>query len=309
VPGPQGRGERHVDQKRPREGMTMSRTGNQPQDSLRATRDFWDRNPCDGHPDLERRMRFRYRKEPWLPAVLNEVSQHESVLEVGCGQGTDALSCCLQMKKGSSYTALDVSEASIERARESSSRVAAQLNVRPRFLVGNAEALAFPEGAFQCAFSLGVLHHSPDTQRGIQELFRVLRPRGTAYVSLYRLASPKLLAAHFLRGISGALDWLTRSDRLLYGLLSRAGSDHIFGTMLLECVGTPLLRSYTRGQVRRLFSGFDSVQIRPVGIGVPTFGLRPILDSEAGVLGAQWLIVATKGSGGKPEGRRDVHNA
>lgn len=80
---------------------------------LRLTRLFWNANPCDGQADVARRMKFRYRKEPWLPAILGKVATHRSVLEIGCGQGTDALYCCERMKAGATYVGVDYSDESV----------------------------------------------------------------------------------------------------------------------------------------------------------------------------------------------------
>ena len=53
--------------------------------------DFWSGNPCDGQADLAARQHFRYGKEAWLPPVLDTIAvRHGKLLEVGCGQGTDA---------------------------------------------------------------------------------------------------------------------------------------------------------------------------------------------------------------------------
>ncbi len=46
-------------------------------------------------------------------------------------------------------------------------------------------ALPFADGAFDLVYSLGVLHHLEEPQRGMAELARVLRDGGTCLVYLY----------------------------------------------------------------------------------------------------------------------------
>lgn len=255
---------------------------------------FWDAHPCDGHPDVPRRMSFRYDKEPWLPGLLEQIARHDSILEVGCGQGTDALYCCRRMQPGSRYVAVDCSAGSITRARESIAQLSGQLAVEPQFLVGHGEHLDLPGESFDCAASLGVLHHTPDIRAALNELYRVLKPGGVAFVTLYRRSSPKLFVANLLRVFSRCVDAVTRREAVLYGWSRKLGSDHALGTMLLECLGVPILNCYSRRQVAGLFSRFGNVTIDPVGMGF-SFRITRRFDAGFNPLGAQWLVVARKG--------------
>jgi SAM-dependent methyltransferase len=260
---------------------------------LQLTKVFWDANPCDGHADVSERMRFRYTKEPWLPAILDKVAAHGSVLEIGCGQGTDALSCCRRMSKGASYTAIDYSDHSIASARCSLQQYPEPLPVVPDFRTGNAESLEFASESFDCVMSIGVLHHTPDTQQALHEVHRVLKPGGKAIVALYRLVSPKVFVAHAIRGVASMVDVLFGRGRCLYQWAGRLGSDHFLGTMLLECLGVPILKSYTRGQIGRLFGRFQSIRVYPIGMGLP-LGLVQGIDRGRNPLGALWMIEAEK---------------
>lgn len=261
--------------------------------ALEATRTFWNANPCDGHADVEGRMAFRYGKEPWLPHVLERVARFNAVLEVGCGQGTDALYCCRRLDRKGSYVGVDLSPQSVASARRSLESTRHTLRVVPEFHVDNAEQLQLPANSFDCVYSMGVLHHTHDTQQAIDEVHRVLRPGGTAMIALYRSVSPKVFLAHAIRAVSRGLDRVTGQNRLLYTLAGRLGSDHALGTMLLECVGVPILRSYTRGQLHRLFGRFTDIRVEPLGIGLPLGPLRR-LDEGPHPLGALWLIEARK---------------
>lgn len=264
------------------------------QTQLESGRSFWNANPCDGQTDVFSRMRFRYDKEPWLPPVLDQIAKHSSVLEVGCGQGTDALYCCQQMRAGARYIALDWSDCSVQSARKGASELGERLKIRSEFLVGNAESLEYTDGSFDCVVSLGALHHTPRTEKAVDELYRVLRPGGTAYVTLYRRNAPKVLTARAIRVVARCVDRFAGQDGYLCSLCRLPGPRRFLGTMLLECLGVPILRSFTSSQVRRMFSRFNSARISATGMGIPSFGIARGSHSGAHILGTQWLIVAVK---------------
>lgn len=271
------------------------RTTSQKENILKKTQVFWNANPCDGQENLDQRMRFRYRKDPYLLPVLRNVARHQSVLEVGCGQGTDMIYCCQMMARGSSYLAVDYSPLSIEAARKSVSECGRGLNIVPEMMVGNAESLQFQDNSFDCVYSCGVLHHTPNTQAAIDEVFRVLKPGGQAYVLLYRTLSPKVLTAKCLRALSKLVDFSANSDRLLYQVTRRwGGPGKFFGTNFQECFGVPILRSYTKAKIRIMFSHYQIQRIIPVGTGIPFFPLNPWFDAGSNPLGYMWLIESAK---------------
>jgi SAM-dependent methyltransferase len=138
-----------------------------------------------------------------------------------------------------------------------------------------------------------VLHHTPNAGAAVDEIHRVLRKGGTAYVALYRFIAPKVLAARSIRFIARGVDRVAGRDKYLYRLCGQLGSNHFLGTMLLECLGVPILCSYTKGRVREMFGRFESVTIHPVGFGLP-LALSRWMDRGTNPLGTLWLIKATK---------------
>lgn len=261
---------------------------------LNKTRQFWDANPCDGQPDLERRTSFRYGKESWLPGLLDQVARHMNVLEIGCGQGTDAVHCCARMALGARYLGVDLSPVSVEQARLVADQAAQTLRVMPQFAVANAEQLAFPDNSFDCVYSLGVLHHTANTEQALAEAHRVLAPGGTAYIALYRTLSPKLVGAHAVRALCAGLDALTGRPDTLLSWVRPLGTDHFLGTMLHEAAGVPVLRSYSRRGMLERFAAYRSVRLRATGVGFSLGGFNRFLDRHVGFLGAMWVAEATK---------------
>jgi ubiquinone/menaquinone biosynthesis C-methylase UbiE len=267
---------------------------NQTDSLLIKTRGFWDSNPCDGQPDVIKRMEFRYSKEPWLSGLLDEISKSSSVLEVGCGQGTDTLYCCQRMKQGSSYKGIDYSPESIASALASFREIKSALKIEPEFAVGNAEKLEFPDDTFQTVVSTGVLHHTPNTQQGINEINRVLKKGGTAYISLYRIWAPKIFLALFLRVLVRCVDGVSGKKGVVVKWVRKFGPSNSLGTMILEAVGVPILKAYTRIQMEEMFREFEIISIEPKGPGVPSLRINHWFGKNSNPLGALWVAVVKK---------------
>jgi ubiquinone/menaquinone biosynthesis C-methylase UbiE len=104
------------------------------------------------------------------------------VLEVGCGPGH--LSIRLARHHGFDVTGIDLDPAMIARARANAHRPGE--GRRPSFLVGDAAALAFPDGSFDLAVSTLSMHHWADPAAGLAEIGRVLRPGARALVWDFR---------------------------------------------------------------------------------------------------------------------------
>jgi len=69
-------------------------------------------------------------------------------------------------------------------------------------LQGDAESIPFENDFFDIVYSNGVLHHTPRTDKAIDEVYRVLKPGGRAVIMLYAKSSFKYWAVlFFLRGV------------------------------------------------------------------------------------------------------------
>ncbi len=264
-------------------------------DRLEATRDFWDSNPCGGQPNHEMRRDHRNRMAPWLRGLLDRIaSAHKHILEVGCGQGTDALYLCAGLPPDGSYIGLDYSTRSLEAAGQALAEADHALNVIPDFRHGNAEDLPFDPDSIDCVYSLGVLHHTPNTEKAVDEVYRVLTVDGKAYVLLYNFWSPKVMIAKILRSVQRLADLISGKQQVFYGLIRGRHWERVLGTMVLECFGVPVMRCYRKNQIRRLFGRFESVRIEAMDHNIPW--IHSATDGKT-ALGVLWLIEATKGRG------------
>src|SRR5437868_2399068 len=103
------------------------------------------------------------------------------VLDAGCGGGRYAR---LAGRCGAKVVGVDLS-AAVEKA-------AGLCDDLPDVAIVQADLLDLPlaEGAFDLAFSIGVLHHSPDPRRAFAQVAARVKPGGTLAVWLYRKNTP-----------------------------------------------------------------------------------------------------------------------
>jgi SAM-dependent methyltransferase len=126
--------------------------------------------------DAERYMPARVR--PFDTLVPFEALRGLDVLEIGVGSGSHAQLLAPHCR---SYTGIDLTEYAVT----STSKRLARFGINGRILRTDAEQMPFVDGSFDYIWSWGVIHHSADTGRVLNEMHRVLRPGGEATVMIY----------------------------------------------------------------------------------------------------------------------------
>jgi len=214
----------------------------------------------------------------------------ERVLEVGCGIGTDLAEYALH---GAKVCGVDLGPEQVELTK---------LNFQLRGLPydeikeGNAEDLPFEDKTFDLVFCFGVLHHTVNPQKGIDEIFRVLKDDGRAIVMLYARGWKHYLKRCLIHG-------------LILGKWFRAGLNwkKVYNEVSEVHGHSPRTEVYTKREVKRMFSRFRTVEIHKRRLGefieyppYRTFTLPPVVRNflyfcglEAW-LGENWLIKAHK---------------
>lgn len=254
---------------------------------------FWNMQACGSHYiDADRNSlefyegyrAFRYASEWHIQKIVPfEWSAGKSMLEIGCGNGADAVTF---VRAGADYTGVDLTEEAVEATAEH----LRLLNLSGRTLVADASRLPFDDGMFDLVYSHGVLHHMPVPTEGFAEVYRVLKPGGRAVVMLYHRSSFNyyirimgymrlrlLLRILFrvgrwrrdrrnlsqrisgLQGNSDARIWTLHYNAFLrqgWGYL-RAQSFVHHATDGPEC---PFAHVYTKGDIRRLFNRFEGLR-------------------------------------------------
>jgi ubiquinone/menaquinone biosynthesis C-methylase UbiE len=214
--------------------------------------DFWNEATCGENLYLQStdcegyraQAVERYRLEPFiLPFADFSSTRGKKVLEIGVGLGADHQQFA---EYGADLYGIDLTERAVEHTR----RRLDLFGFSSHLAVGDAENLDFPDETFDCVYSWGVLHHSPDTSKAIDEVYRVLKRGGRAKIMIYHKWS-----------MVGFMLWLR------YGLLTGRPwhSLHSIYAKYLESPGT---KAYSYAEARRLFSKFLDVSIStPLGHG------------------------------------------
>jgi SAM-dependent methyltransferase len=154
-----------------------------------------------------RQSLWALRKAPALPAVVldrAELAGTETILDVGCGNGTYLAELVRRGHTGP-IVGIDRSPAM---ARRSAAHAATA--------IADAQALPLADDSVDVVLSMHMLYHVPDIDRAISELRRVVRPGGTAMVTTNGPGHTREVkqlfaaAAHRLSGVQVDVDWDTR---------------------------------------------------------------------------------------------------
>lgn len=106
-------------------------------------------------------------------------TRDQRALDLGCGPGFWIVEMCRRGIKD--VVGADLTKRAIELAAERT-RI---YGFEAEFAQMNAERLDFPDASFDHVNCQGVIHHTPDPAAAVREIARVLRPGGTATVSVY----------------------------------------------------------------------------------------------------------------------------
>lgn len=212
-----------------------------------SVRRYWDDIPCGtgsiAYPEgsleyFEAIAENRNQLEPFIAEYAQfEKWAGKKILEVGCGVGSDLLRFA---KAGAQTVGIDFSPKSAFLAK---SRLHAY-NHQGDVLVADAENLPFKEEEFELIYSWGVLHHTPNPERAIHEIYRVTKPGGEVCIMLYHRHSLVALQLYLLFGLLAFRPFRDLKDII--------ANHH-------ESPGT---KAYTVAEARQMFSVFKELEIK-----------------------------------------------
>lgn len=114
------------------------------------------------------------------PFAADVLEEGDTVLDIGCGSGTDALLAALRVGSEGRVLGLDMTEA-MRRKCLVNAELAGLTNVE--VLDGNAEEIPLPDGSVDVVTSNGVINLVPDKPAAVREIHRILRPGGRVQIS------------------------------------------------------------------------------------------------------------------------------
>jgi len=225
-------------------------------DAKLAAVECWTADPCEwaqGEPGsadyAERLVQTRAAYAPWMADELGYgCARGLDVLDVGSGQGIDLIGFA---RAGAHVTGIDLTPRHVELARAH----LASLGLSGEVVDGDAERMPFEDASFDFVSSNGVLHHTPNVDIALREIFRVLRPGGTARILLYNKRSWHYLLQQVLW--RGLIEGRLRKEGSMEGVLSDGVERSSIGAR-------PLVRVYTPRMAKRLLdrTGFSPTRTR-----------------------------------------------
>ena len=227
----------------------------------------------------------------YIPKVA-EFNCHsgEKVLEVGVGIGTDLVQYAVG---GAEVYGVDLGE---DQIRLTELNFAVHDLKFKELKVANAEDLPYPDGFFDVVYSFGVLHHTTDTKRAINEVNRVLKHDGQAIIMLYARGWKHYIKRCLIQG-------LVKRKYFKYGRSWQA----VYNDASEVNGGSPQTGVYTYAQVEEMFRHFPTVEIKKMRLGefvdyapystvkVPIV-VKRLLDALAleNIFGENWIVKAGK---------------
>jgi SAM-dependent methyltransferase len=204
--------------------------------------DYWNSRTCQTRvataPQYSREFYeqiedFRNRDEPEIPGFAEFTRYRDKeVLEVGVGSGTDFIQWA---RAGAKAHGIDLTEEAI---RYTTRRLETYGLSCESLRVADAEQLPFPDESFDLVYSYGVIHHTPNTAKALEEIIRVMKVGGRGKIMLYNK-----------RSSIAWLNWVRHA--LLKGKPFQSVDKVLFDHM--ESIGT---KAYTRREIEAMFAPY-----------------------------------------------------
>jgi len=221
-----------------------------------------------------------------------EIVSGKVVLDIGCGAGSQGP---IFESYGARYIGLDFSY----NAAFYTQKYIRKIGGQGVGINGRAEYLPIKSNSVDFVFSHGVLHHTPKTQETFEEVYRCLKPGGSAAIGLYVTFSPVWIGIR-------ARGWLAKvfsqnpNAKAWYHLTE--------GGWITGNNVNPWTKTYTKRELTGMFTkaGFKTIKFRKsvfnFGNCVPIMGKyidrtrfgRRFSKAVAPALGSMWCIALKK---------------
>jgi ubiquinone/menaquinone biosynthesis C-methylase UbiE len=209
-------------------------------DGKKDVKDFWNTASCGEDiylkgftkEDYNYQAKRRYELEHQLSFGEFPKFKDKKTLEIGVGLGADHQQLA---EAGAILSGIDLTERAINHTK----RRFELFGLKSELQTADAENLPFSDENFDAVYTWGVIHHSPNTQKAADEIYRVLKPGGFAKIMIYNKYS-----------IIGYMLWFRYA---LLALKPWRSLEYIYHHYL-ESPGT---KAYSYADAKKLLSKFE----------------------------------------------------
>ena len=217
----------------------------------------WNENPC-GHNHADNNYapetlewfkgieNHRYKEyAPWKHKVYKFDSySNKKILEIGGGLGTDLSQFA---KNGAEVTDLDFSKEHLRLAKKNFE----VRGLKGNFILGDAENFKFEENTFDLVYSNGVIHHTPNPTKVIENIYYYLKKGGEAKCMFYAESSINFYLNLFYR------------CKFLKDSFNTLPVPYVLSTdaELSENDAAPIVEVYSKERLKELFKKFKIIKI------------------------------------------------
>jgi len=156
-------------------------------------KEYWNKEACGTQASTSKKFskeyfeeieEHRYKLEPEIFSFAQFTRfRGKSVLEVGVGAGSDFIQW---VRAGSIAYGIDLTEEAIEHVKK---RLELFDLKAQEIKVADAENIPYPDDTFDLVYSWGVIHHSPNTEKALEEIIRVTKNGGRIKLMIYNRRS------------------------------------------------------------------------------------------------------------------------
>lgn len=148
---------------------------------------FWDAQIKGKYLAYEKKVYSAFREKEYLEIIKNNLAgfdykKNGKVLDIGCGAGVSTI---ILANLGFDAVGIDISPNLINQAKELAKDTtiswltpSGRVEGEAKFLVGDVSKLDFPAESIDVCFLAGLLHHFPDYEPVLKQIYRVLKKNG-----------------------------------------------------------------------------------------------------------------------------------
>jgi ubiquinone/menaquinone biosynthesis C-methylase UbiE len=208
------------------------------------TKEFFEESEKYRYQSIHKNLGIPFFKK----AIQFEKYKNLKILEIGCGIGVDSIQFA---RAGNHMTLLDLTFESLKITKK---RLENE-NLTAKYIEGDAENLPFASDSFDMVYSYGVIHHSPNTEVSVKEIFRVLKPGGQAIVMLYSKYSAMVYSNLLIN------EGIRQGYLFKYKSLQKVINHRTELQSAKEGNDPVLTRVFSKNAIRKMFSDFDKLTI------------------------------------------------